>query len=317
MTAHRRQERGVSMIPSRSHRRWIALVVFSMPFAGCSIAEGPTTPVVVPFSFERGQIVVEAYVNGHGPLRFLFDTATDPSSIDLATARSVGVTVKATGEPGEGAGSQATPTYDAPLSTLSVGPMVQRNVDAMAMDQKKLQSGFERPVVGVIGYSFMRNRIFSIDYTRRSITFSNQWPTDVSKERPLTSRLRLDRGDNVPLVEEVTLGGVQVVAQIDTGSSFGISLTPKATKRLGLQRIADAGTPAPGRGYNGATRATLGRIPVLEIGGVQFRDIEARFFSTGMGMDHASWDVNLGNPFLRQFLLVMDYHGRRIAFKRN
>lgn len=226
--------------------------------------------------------------------------------------RRAGLALKATGEAGEGGGSEKTLTYDTKFSSLSVGPIVQHDVEAVGMDQHLLHSGFAQPIAGVIGYSFIRNRIFTIDYTLHLITFFDHLPEEVVKSK--TVHLRLDRGENIPLVEDCMIAHSRVVAAIDTGSSFAITLTPAATARLGLQAVADAGQPMPGRGYNGVTKASLGTIPVIEIGGVQLRNVETRFFKPGFGYDHTKWDVNLGNPFLKQFQLTMDYHSRRVSF---
>ncbi len=299
---------------SAAIRRCLATAFLIAPIVSCSKAEGPKVPVAIPFSFEHNQIVVEAYVNGHGPLRFLFDTATDPSTIDLDAARSAGLSLKATGKAGEGGGSERTLTYDTKFSSLSLGTIVQQDVEAVGMDQHQLHSAFALPVVGVIGYSFIQNRIFTIDYAQHLITFFDHPPGEVTGNKTKSVHLRLDHGDNIPLVEDCMIDHSRVVAAIDTGSSFAITLTPAATTRLGLQAIADAGQIVPGRGYNGVTKATLGKVPVIEIGGVQLRDVEVRFFKPGFGYDHTTWDVNLGNPFLQQFQLTMDYHSRRVFF---
>lgn len=50
------------------------------------------TVLEVPFRFEKNQVVVETRVNGRGPYRMYVDTLTDPSVIEVALARDLGLT---------------------------------------------------------------------------------------------------------------------------------------------------------------------------------------------------------------------------------
>ena len=59
-----------------------ASAVFSQP--GKPLAE-------IPFEFVHNQIVVQVKVGGKGPFNMLVDTNTDPSAIDVATARELGL----------------------------------------------------------------------------------------------------------------------------------------------------------------------------------------------------------------------------------
>ena len=48
-------------------------------------------PVEVPFEFVANQIVVQAKIGGKGPFNMLLDTDTDPSAIDSAAAKELGL----------------------------------------------------------------------------------------------------------------------------------------------------------------------------------------------------------------------------------
>jgi len=48
------------------------------------------TFVEVPFEFVRNEIIVQVKVDGKGPFNMMLDTGTDPSAVDLATAKEWG-----------------------------------------------------------------------------------------------------------------------------------------------------------------------------------------------------------------------------------
>jgi predicted aspartyl protease len=61
-------------------------------------AKGPAVQAVeVPFELHKDAILVQAKVNGKGPFTMMLDTGVDPSVIDLATAREIGLEVEAAG----------------------------------------------------------------------------------------------------------------------------------------------------------------------------------------------------------------------------
>ncbi|HYT48876.1 MAG TPA: aspartyl protease family protein, partial [Pyrinomonadaceae bacterium] len=69
----------------------IALMSFLLACCVCAYSQTAKAPVEVPFEFLHNQIVVQVKVNGKGPYNMLFDTDTDPSAIDLAVARELGL----------------------------------------------------------------------------------------------------------------------------------------------------------------------------------------------------------------------------------
>src|SRR5437588_12849454 len=65
-------------------------------------------PAEVPFEFIHNEIVVQVKIAGKGPYSMLIDTDTDPSAIDSATAREVGLVH---GSKGYSASGSANETY--------------------------------------------------------------------------------------------------------------------------------------------------------------------------------------------------------------
>src|SRR4029434_7923241 len=55
--------------------------------------------VEIPFEFYRNEILLQVKVNGKEPFNMMLDTGTDPSAIDLTTAKELGVELVPLGKP--------------------------------------------------------------------------------------------------------------------------------------------------------------------------------------------------------------------------
>src|SRR5207244_2419758 len=100
-------------------------------------ASGPAaaaSAVVVPFTFEKGQIVVEAMLGTSGPFLFLVDTGTNPSIIDVKTAEVLAVPLGEASNSGSGAGTGAMQIRRCLLPALSLGPLTAVGLEAAAVD---------------------------------------------------------------------------------------------------------------------------------------------------------------------------------------
>ena len=60
--------------------------------------------IEAPFTFEHNQIILQVKVNGKGPYSMLLDTGTNPSAVDLASAKEMGLRIGAAGFQGSGGG---------------------------------------------------------------------------------------------------------------------------------------------------------------------------------------------------------------------
>ena len=128
-------------------------------------------PIEIPFEFYRNQIVLQVDIAGQGPFSMLLDTGTDPSAIDLATARRIGLKIKAEGHRVAGGGTEVNLGYETSLPVVQVGGLSARNISAIAIDLSKLSEQLGRAAHGVLGHSFLNGRTVQIDYPNRIIRF--------------------------------------------------------------------------------------------------------------------------------------------------
>jgi len=285
-------------------------------WAGVAQVRNSDQGVEVPFEFYRNEVIVQVRVNGKGPFNMLLDTGTDPSAVDLTAARELGLKLESGGHPVTGGGSSANVAYATKLPLVELGGLTAKNVSALAVDLSKISEGLGKPLAGVLGHSLLNGRVVQIDYPHRSVRFYATYPA--VKSQPNTASLTVLRfryDDNV-LIDDVFVNGKKIVGNFDTGSNGSFSLTPAAVSYLGLEDEVSRAAVTTGVGYNGAGENRQGKVSNVTVGGISVDSPAVTFFGKGTGRDRKPWGVNIGNEFLKDFVVTIDYPRKLITLER-
>ena len=114
----------------------------------------------------------------------------------------------------------------------------------------------------------------------------------------------------IPVVE-VTLGGKGPYRfAIDTGAQGHGRISAELAAELGLPKVGEVGTPAPGGTV--ATRPIYG-APEISVGDVSFKNVDLVALSAVREPD-GEWDGILGNELLTLLPLTLDYGNSRARF---
>jgi hypothetical protein len=114
----------------------------------------------------------------------------------------------------------------------------------------------------------------------------------------------------IPVVE-VTIGGKGPYRfAIDTGAEGHGRISSALAEELGLPKVGEVGTPAPGGTV--ATRPVFG-APEISVGGVSFKNPDLVAMPTVRGPE-VQWDGILGNQLLRLLPVTLDYGAARVRF---
>ncbi len=118
----------------------------------------------VPFDFSRKAIGIDVTVHGV-PLYVLLDTGVDPSVISITRAELLGLQVnRAAGGEASGYGdSKSARAFPATIDGLSIRGLSFPPIDALAADTTTISRNYRRDIDGVLGYSFLKDRIVLID----------------------------------------------------------------------------------------------------------------------------------------------------------
>ena len=276
-------------------------------------------PVVeVPFEFLRNEIIVQVKVNGKGPFNMMLDTGTDPSAVDLATAKDLGLKLSSAGGPVSGGGTDRNLAYETRFPLVEVGALTAKNVRALAIDLSKVGERLGKPLHGVLGHSLLNGRIVQFDYPNHVVRFYSQSPLPKAAREANTSKrtmLSFRYDDNV-LIDDVYVNGKKMVGNLDTGSSGSFNLTPAAISYLGLEEEVSRARVSTSVGYNNVSENREGKVSNVTIGGISVDAPSVIFFGKGTGRDKEPWGVNIGNVFLKDFLVTIDYRSKLVTLER-
>ncbi len=275
-------------------------------------ASGQQQVVEIPFDFYRNEIVLQVKVNGKGPFNMMLDTGTDPSAIDLNTARDIGLKLHPLGKPATGGGADVNLTYYTKLPLFEVAGFSVKNVETLAIDLSKVSERLGKPLHGVLGHSVLNGRIVQIDYPNRVVRFYTKPLFSKAANTAKRSVLSFRYDDNV-LLDDVFVNGKKVVGNLDTGSSGTFNLTPAAVGYLGLEEEFNQAPVSADVGYNGVSQNRQGKVNNVMVGAISVDAPAVIFFGKGTGRDKKPWGINIGNGFLKDFVLTVDYRNKLVT----
>jgi hypothetical protein len=281
-----------------------------------------STALVAPFDFSRGAIGVNVSVTGT-PLFMILDTGVDPSVIDLKLAESLHLKVdrENSGEAdgfGEGKGASVFPTS---VSGLAIRGHAFAPFDALASDTSRISASFGRRLDGILGYSFLSDKVILIDYPEQKL--------GISRRKAEASRLTrgcrkhwsvpLKTVDSFPIIPDFRLGNITAPVSLDTGSNGTIGLFRSALDLPAVRNsLTETGTirHTGARGDANAASYTFGQPVgfgpfVLPPGQTMTLHSEAG--------SRESRVANIGNALFAamKLKLLLDYRSKVITFYGN
>lgn len=257
----------------------------------------------VPIRYTPPTLLVEARVNGSRPLWFAFDTGATTCLIDARVAQKLGI--KAVQRPG-----REGPTF-ARARTLAVGRAVARDLELVIRDLSGLSQQVGRPVAGILGYTWMEQFVFEIDYRSQRLTL---WPratelTPPADQLPLPLEIYSVPGfTGASLFLSAVLDSThRCPAMLDTGTDVGI-LGRQMAARLGVDFNRLSLEPGAGRPTHTVAR--------LDFAGRSFANV--RFYVDPRRGAEANPYAQciLGNEQLKEFVLTVDIPHRRALVRR-
>lgn len=297
---------------------------FRIAFAALAIALSANViaaPLVVPFDFSRSAIGLNVTVKGV-PLYMILDTGVDPSVIDIHLADKLRLKVdRAGGGEAAGGGNAAHAlVFPTRIEKLAFGGRSFASVEALAAGMATLSAHYGRKLDGVLGYSFLTDKIVLIDYPRHTLALLDR-PEEAASmvgqcRQQWSAPLRSFKDDSIPVIAEFRFGTATAPISLDTGSNGGIALYQAALDLPGMRgalvekdEITYSGARGNAKAKAYALNEPVGFGPLVLPSGqaVTLRD------------DKGSSDTrvaNIGNKLFAQMQLKMllDYRARRMTF---
>lgn len=278
-----------------------------------------TIKKTVPFRYVKNQILIEIKLDKEGGnLYMLLDTGVDPSVIDYRTAEAYDLKVETDDEGvAEGRGTDKVKVYPTVLDELYIGNEKFNTIEALAFDMSGLAKKLGSPIHGILGYSFIKGKIFRIDYQNKEIQF---FESEEGLDRELSDdAIRLsfetDGEDMIPILGDFKVNGHEFMASLDTGSSLNIQIYRHRLGDVQLDSLnMDKLKSSALYGAQGKKETYTTTIDLFELGdALAFKNQELTI-STIKNKKQLRMG-NIGNRFLENFRVSFDYINKKVVFE--
>lgn len=262
----------------------------------------------VPFELVRHQVLLDVHVEGQGPFRMHMDTAVYPSVVDETVAERIELATSGPAGFVAGYGSRQIPYFKATLGSISIGGFQLPELETEVTDMSHLELDGVA-LRGTLGEAFFRRTWTQIDYPSRTVRLFSE-EVGQGAQGPDCSLngevLAVDLSGHAPRLLEVEINGRPVTALLDTGASAGLNLSTAQARRLGLEHLWDSAQKVEARGARGSFEARKARVDSVRVGSFEVSDVVTVLTTT-------PGPILIGNGFLKEFVLTVDYVGGRIC----
>lgn len=282
-------------------------------------AQPAAEPTAVPIEVWSNHIYVKVCVSGHD-LEFILDTGAGVTSLDLNTAKQLGIGLGQTFTVGgAGPGRVAGARVNVATVTLA-GTSIAQSV-ATAIDLSSLPSREGHRIDGIIGDDFISHHVLALDYAHNELriydpdAFTYDGTGASVPVRLINFFPHIDA--ELRLADGKTLRAHCVV---DVGSGGSLALTKAFVDENKLrERVSPTIRRTGGGGVGGAAASDIGRLASISIGGIELAHPIVNLFgdSAGTLSSSSSWQGNIGGGILRRFTVFLDYQRKRMIFEPN
>jgi hypothetical protein len=199
------------------------------------------------------------------------------------------------------------------ITNITLGNLKPISLSMRLGTLEKIEKRIGRPVFGMLGADFFKGRVVQFDFTRKLARFLPALTDGASKDNktlPTTERIVLRMGfydeyTTLPIAEEVTFDGKKIKTIIDTGTATVVTLSPTATKQLGLPLPPDKSAPR------------TGNVGVLRLGDYELTNVPVLLYGKGMGFDRdvKEFGAIAGTGLLQNFVVTFDFRGKLIILE--
>ncbi|MEZ5708958.1 MAG: aspartyl protease family protein [Blastomonas sp.] len=268
----------------------------------------------------RGIQLFEASIGSVDDLKMFIDTGVDPSVVDEAHARRLGLPIDDTrvGEAeGSGDGEGLAVRFSS-ISGLNIAGVNVETFDALAADLSGFGSALGVDLVAILGHSFLKDRVVRIDYRTNELSVSdtagNLPPLSIGVRERTELPFKANSDEDPIPVFEMTLDGQAFQVSLDTGKSGGVEFFGSLEERLQLANALRGGEQVTARGARGEREVLSGQVDGLAINSLQLGSTPA---SIGQrASDGGLREANAGNATFAGMVITIDYPNSRLVLER-
>jgi hypothetical protein len=282
-------------------------------FVVFSLAAIPVLAQDVPFTFEKGLIIVKATAFKDSPVEAVIATGSPSSSVSmdyvLRNKITPGFAVNPKG--------QNLTVVDVPRIIVGDASPVSLPMNGGSLANVYTRAG--REITMILGADYFKGKILQIDFKSRVIRFLKDAPLDykaaMSQPPDKTFVFRMEQQGETFLGQPVTLpvvngaivSGNKVRSLLETLIPYPISVSADATKEFSLGSV-----PAKGA-------SQVGKLDSFSFAGLEIPNIPTQFVGKGAGFDSNVRDYGaiIGVAVLQNYRATFDWKEKVIVLERS
>jgi hypothetical protein len=294
----------------------ILLAVFlCVPGVAGAAVEDATSEV--PFSIEKGHVIVQAKIKNETPVEVILSTGAEHSTVDTGLIDKYKLQSGYAGEPPV-TGKNDRVYFFSIVPDVHIGGAKAASLTMRLVSLSDVSKAVGREIFGVLGADFFKGRVVLFDFKNKVVRFLNQSSADALKDKKVGANsnepavLRMIENDDpyknvtVPVVEGFTFDGKQVRVLLDTGALMVIGLSSSAAKKLGFTVPAE----------KGAARAD--KVGSLRVAAYEFADVPILISAKGTELERelSEHGVVVGIAVLKNFVITFDFRSKVVILER-
>lgn len=273
---------------------------------------------------DSGHPHIPVMINGKGPFTFVLDTGASITTISKSLAEQLNLTLyEGEKKKARGVGGNELPVKTAKIDSFEIGSLAIRDEEVGVIDFDSVFNPAACSTMGVIGHTILKHYRVRVDYA--SLQFgleeSNGNDSMGTVEWIPFNYLMDSHLIGVP----VRINGKGPFDHIlDTGSSGNV-MTPTVAKEIGVSNQSPNG-PIAAQGCSGGECVGVGgkamgygvMVSSISIGSAELQNTIMGVIDLGViAPDGRKVDYGIiGYPFLKDYVLVIDYPEQRLALLR-
>ena len=256
----------------------------------------------LPIEYRAHLPIIQVEINGKGPFDVIVDTGADITVLDAALVAELQLPVEGKQQVGSPMAEEPSYLDEVRMQSLRIGDALFEDVLGVSMDLKAMFRGIEAPHA-VLSAAAFKGWLMTIDFPAESV-YMRQGTLPASDGKQI---LDYSAEANVPRLP-IVVGGLEILAVLDTGAPSFLSLPGEYKETLPLQSAPKVmGTGRTVDATFEILRANLNGE--LEIGKERYENPQLTF------NDRSPIPV-LGMKVLSEYRLTIDSTNHRIEMVR-
>jgi hypothetical protein len=280
-----------------------------LPGGAQEIVSGGPAKLITRFGFEQltGGVVIVRGTFDKSPdsLNFIFDTGSGGISLDSTTARQMQLELSPSDRTIRGIAGIKNVEY-ARNHTLNLPGLSVSGLDFHINDYELLTGVYGVKIDGIIGYSFLRRYLVTIDYDKRILSVYTpgdfKYPRGGYLLRPAITGLPMQYayvGDN---------RGVFGRFYLDTGAGLNLLLSNEFVGDSSLFTAKKNRYPTVAEGLGGKKEMEMAVLKTFKLGNYKFKRVPIYLFDDEFNVtSYPQLGGLIGNDILRRFNVVINY----------